>query len=429
MSETRLAPDARTDTSLTAFYKELTTQERRTFWTCFTGWGLDALDFMIYPLVIGTIMTLWKVDTGVAGLAVTGTLLTSAIGGWLAGYLADRIGRVKTLQITVAWFCIFSIACAFVRNFDQLMIARAILGFGFGGEWAAGAVLIAETIRPAFRGRAVGVVQSAWAVGWGGAVLLQAVMFSVFPPETAWRAMFAFGVLPALLLVYARRHVHEPEIAEQARKQRESDGDAPSLWEIFRPGTLKTTILGSIFMMGCQGGYYAISTWIPTFLKTERHLTVINSTGYLGFLITGSFLGYLFGAWMSDRFGRKKLFVSFSIAAIIVVLAYTQFRISNEAIRWLGFPLGFFSSGYLAGVGSFLSELYPTRLRGSGQGFCYNFGRGMGALFPALVGAFSVRFGLATAIAIFAVLAYALLLLSAAMLPETRGIQLDTFND
>jgi MFS family permease len=313
MSETRLTPDAPTDTSLTAFYKELTTQERRTFWTCFTGWGLDALDFMIYPLVIGTIMTLWKVDTGVAGLAVTGTLLTSAIGGWLAGYLADRIGRVKTLQITVAWFCIFSIACAFVRNFDQLMIARAILGFGFGGEWAAGAVLIAETIRPAFRGRAVGVVQSAWAVGWGGAVLLQAVMFSVFPPETAWRAMFAFGVLPALLLVYARRHVREPEIAEQARKQLESDGNAPSLWEIFRPGTLKTTILGSIFMMGCQGGYYAISTWIPTFLKTERHLTVINSTGYLGFLITGSFLGYLFGAWMSDRFGRKKLFVSFRL--------------------------------------------------------------------------------------------------------------------
>ncbi|MGV7243619.1 MFS transporter, partial [Caballeronia sp. M23-90] len=153
-----LNPDKRDDTGLAAFYKELTTQERRTFWTCFTGWGLDALDFMIYPLVIGTIMTLWKVDTGIAGLAVTGTLLTSAIGGWLAGYLADRIGRVKTLQITVAWFCIFSIACAFVQNFDQLMIARAILGFGFGGEWAAGAVLIGETIRPQFRGRAVGVV-------------------------------------------------------------------------------------------------------------------------------------------------------------------------------------------------------------------------------------------------------------------------------
>jgi MFS family permease len=412
-------------TSLTAFYKGMNGQEKATFWTCFLGWGIDALDFMIYPLVIGTIITLWHVDRGTAGFAVTVTLLASAVGGWLSGYVADRIGRVRTLQYTVVWFCVLSLVCALVQNFDQLIVARAILGFGFGGEWAAGAVLIAETIRPEFRGRAVGVVQSAWALGWGSAVVLQAIVFSFVPDEIAWRAMFAVGAVPGVLLMVARRYVREPEMAQRTRQARAAAGDNPSILEIFKPATSRTTIVASIFVMGCHGGYYAVTTWLPTFLKNERHLTVVGSTGYLAFLILGSFTGYLFGAWMADRFGRKRLFVTFAILAIIMVIAYTQLNVSNAIIMWLGFPLGFCASAYLAGVGAFLSELYPTRLRGSGQGFCYNFGRGMAALFPALVGFFSERFGLALAIAIFAVLAYAFLLVGASLLPETRGTRLE----
>ena len=132
------------DSSLLAFYRDMNLPERRTFWACAAGWALDGMDFMIYPLVIGTIIALWKVDPGTAGLAGTVTLLASAIGGWLGGYLADRIGRVKTLQLTILWFSVFSLLCAFVQNFDQLLIARALLGLGFGGEWAAGAVLMGE---------------------------------------------------------------------------------------------------------------------------------------------------------------------------------------------------------------------------------------------------------------------------------------------
>ena len=162
---------------------------------------------MIYPLVIGTIIALWKVDAGTAGLAGTVTLLASAVGGWLGGYLADRIGRVKTLQFTILWFSFFSLVCAFVQNFDQLLIARALLGLGFGGEWAAGAVLMGEAIRPQYRGRAVGSVQSGWAVGWGLAVLSQAILFSYLPAEIAWRWMFVIGALPALLVFYLRRYV------------------------------------------------------------------------------------------------------------------------------------------------------------------------------------------------------------------------------
>src|ERR1700685_3654746 len=201
------------DTSLLAFYRDMNEPERKTFWACAAGWALDGMDFQIYPLVIGTIIVLWKVDAGLAGLAGTVTLLASAVGGWLGGYLADRIGRVKTLQLTILWFSFFSLLCAFVQNFDQLLAARALLGFGFGGEWAAGAVLMGETIRPQYRGRAVGSVQSGWAVGWGLAVLAQAILFLYLAPETAWRWMFAIGALPALLVFFLRRYVEEPATA------------------------------------------------------------------------------------------------------------------------------------------------------------------------------------------------------------------------
>ncbi|HEV3500462.1 MAG TPA: MFS transporter [Bradyrhizobium sp.] len=409
------------DTSLLAFYRDMNLPERRTFWACASGWALDGMDFMIYPLVIGTIIALWKVDPGTAGLAGTVTLLASAIGGWLGGYLADRIGRVKTLQLTILWFSFFSLVCAVVQNFDQLLIARALLGLGFGGEWAAGAVLMGEAIRPQYRGRAVGSVQSGWAVGWGLAVLSQAILFSYLPPEIAWRWMFAVGALPALLVFYLRRFVTEPAIAAATREKQVASGDRPALWEIFESRILKTTILASLMATGCQGGYYAITFWVPRFLTTERKLSVVSSTGYLAALIIGSFVGYLVGAWLADRIGRRNLFLIFSIGAIAVILLYTQLPLTNEVLWLLGFPLGFFASGYFSGVGAFLTELYPTRLRGSGQGFCYNFGRGIGALFPFLVGALSTSTSLANAIAIFAVAAYGVFFLAAFALPETRG--------
>jgi MFS family permease len=296
------------DTSLLAFYRDMNLAERRTFWACAGGWALDGMDFMIYPLVIGTIIALWKVDPGTAGLAGTVTLLASAVGGWLGGYLADRIGRVRTLQLTILWFSFFSLVCAVVQNFDQLLIARAVLGLGFGGEWAAGAVLMGEAIRPQYRGRAVGSVQSGWAVGWGLAVLSQAILFSYVPPEIAWRWMFAIGALPALLVFYLRRHVREPEIAAATRAKQLAAGDRPALWEIFSGPILKTTILASLMATGCQGGYYAITFWVPRFLTTERKLSVVSSTGYLAALIIGSFIGYLVGAWLADRIGRRNLF-------------------------------------------------------------------------------------------------------------------------
>ena len=231
----------------------------------------------------------------------------------------------------------------------------------------------------------------------------------------------SIGALPALLVFFLRRYVEEPKIAAETLARQKAAGDRPALWEIFTPAIAKTTILASLAATGCQGGYYAITFWVPRFLTTERHLSIVSSTGYLAALIIGSFVGYLVGAWLADRIGRRNLFLIFSLGAIALILVYTQVTLTNDVLWLLGFPLGFFASGYFSGMGAFLTELYPTRLRGSGQGFCYNFGRGIGALFPFLVGWLSTSTTLGNAICIFAVAAYALFFLAAYALPETRG--------
>jgi MFS family permease len=431
MTEEAAVPDAgafavdRAPTGLGEFYKNMNGPERRTFWACASGWALDGMDFMIYPLVIGTIMSLWSVSSSEAGLAATITLLTSSLGGWLAGYLSDRIGRVITLQITIVWFSVFSLACAFAQDFNQLLVARALLGIGFGGEWAVGSILMGEIVRAQYRGRAVGSVQSGYSIGWGAAALLQALLFSILPPEEAWRYMFAAGALPALMVFFLRRYVEEPPVSVAARRKRSEAANNPSILEIFTKPFLGTTLLASVLIAGAQGGYYATSIWIPRFLNTERHISVVASTGYLATLIIGTFVGFLTGAWLADAIGRRKLFFIFSAGAAALTAIYIIAPLPNQAMWLIGFPLGFFQSGYFSGMGAFLTELYPTRLRGSGQGFCYNFGRGIGATFPALVGYLGTYMSLGSAIAVCSISAYLLFFLMCFAFTETNGKELD----
>src|SRR5438477_7641536 len=181
------------------WYREITPTERKTFWGCFSGWALDALDVQMFSLAIPALIAAFSLNKAEAGLISGVTLVASALGGWVMGAASDRIGRVRALQLTIVWFSLFTLLSAFAQTFPQLLVLKAMQGFGFGGEWAAGAVLMAETIRSENRGKAMGAVQSAWAVGWGGAVLLYTAIFSLLPPETAWRVMFGVGLLPAFL--------------------------------------------------------------------------------------------------------------------------------------------------------------------------------------------------------------------------------------
>jgi MFS family permease len=403
------------------WYRESSRTERRTFWACFGGWTLDSLDLQLFTLVIPTLIATWSITKGDAGLITAGGQIAAAIGGWIAGWASDRYGRVRVLQATILWFSLATFAIGFTQNFEQLLVARIIQGFGFGGEWAAGAVLMAEVIRPQHRGKALSAVQSGWAVGWGAAVIAAGIAFSIAPEAESWRWLFFIGLLPALLVLFLRRGISDPPVYAASRKLLDGSALRVGFAGIFSRDLWRTTMMGALLGVGSHGGYYALMTFLPTFLRTERKLSVLSSSGYLGVLIVGSFLGYVLSGYVSDRLGRRRTFLLYGVCCLITLTVYLFAPITNAQMLFLGAPLGFFASGIPATMGSFFSELFPTALRGTGQGFCYNAGRVLSATFPAMVGYMSAHTSLGTAIGTFSFLAYTMVVLCAFALPETRG--------
>ncbi|MCX5522762.1 MFS transporter [Streptomyces bobili] len=416
------AAEQASDDGALAWLRALGPRGRRAFAGAFGGYALDSYDYFTLPLSMVALAAYFGLDSGQTGLFTTVTLVASAVGGALAGILADRIGRVKALMITVITYAVFTVACGFAPTYETLLLFRALQGLGFGGEWAVGAILVAEYASAQHRGRTLGAIQSSWAVGWGLAAIMYTLVFSVFGDDVAWRVMFWTGALPALLVVWMRRRVQDAPTAVAARERNAGKG---SFAAIFRGPLLRTTIFAGLLSTGVQGGYYTLATWVPTYLKSERGLSVVNTGGYLTFLISGAFLGYLTGGHLTDRLGRRRNIWLFAVLSAVCILAYANIPSGADTLLLiLGFPLGFCMSAIFSGFGSYLSELYPTAVRGTGQGFTYNTGRAVGAVFPTTVGFLADSWGVGGAL-VFGAIGYGIAALALLGLPETRGKELE----
>lgn len=403
--------------------REITLRQKRALFSASMGWMLDAMDIMLYSMVLAHLMKAFAMSKSTGGLLASLTLLSSAVGGILFGILADRVGRVTALMVSILIYSIFTGACGLSTAVWQLAVFRVLLGLGMGGEWATGAALVAETWPSRHRGKALGIMQSSWAVGYALAAGVTALVL----PRFGWRAVFFVGVLPALLTLWIRRRVEEPEIWRAHRAAARASGDRGRLSEIFRGPYLRPTLVATLMNAGTMFAWWGLFTWIPSYLSLPPEeggwgMSVVKSATWIVIMQGGMWLGYISFGFISDRIGRKTTYIIYLFSAAGLVTAYSAAR-SETALLVLGPFLAFFGTGYFSGFGAITAEIFPTRVRASAQGFTYNIGRGLSALAPFTIGALARSHGLSFAFYLTA----AFFLFSAGVafaLPETRGREL-----
>jgi len=390
------------------------------------GYMLDAMDVLLYVFAMRAIQTEFALSNREAGLVSSATLIASSFGGIVAGMLCDRIGRRKTLILTILAYSLASGGTAFSTGLASLIFWRALVGLGLGGEWSAGATLVAESWPAQHRGKAIALMQSGWAIGY----MIAALLSSMVLPEYGWRPLFLIGTLPALLTIFLRMGVTEPKIYLDQKA-----GKQGSLLDLFRePEMARRTIIATVLATSVLFGYWGLNTWLPNFLASPVEqggagLGLVKSSTWVIAMQAGAFAGYLTFGWMSDRFGRRPSFAGYVLMAGLLSFLYgTAPQWAGESaptvLLLLGPFIGFFGTGFFSLFGSMLAELYPTRIRGTGQGFAYNFGRGVSSLAPFLVGAVADAQGLGIALAMNA----GFFMLGAVIvfrLPETRNTELD----
>jgi MFS family permease len=403
------------------FWHAASPEARRALLAASLGWLLDAFDVMLYALVLAALLTDLEIDRATGGLLGSLTLAASAVGGVVFGVVADRWGRTRALSLSILIYSIFTAACGLAQNVVQLAVFRVCLGIGMGGEWASGAALVSETWPAEHRGKALGLMQSCWAIGYGAAAIVTAIVL----PRYGWRAVFFVGVLPALFTLWIRRNVREPEMWRRARAQRTSLDQA---WRTIVGSRLASlTVAITLMNAATMFAWWGLNLWIPAYLSLPPveggiGLSTVVMSGFVVAMQVGMWFGYVTFGFVSDRFGRKPTYLVYLVAASLLVFAYSVVR-TPLALLVLGPFVAFFGTGYFSGFGAITAEIYPTAIRATAQGFTYNIGRLASAVAPFAVGALAQTRGFTAA---FMITAGAFLLAAAfwLVIPETRGREL-----
>jgi MFS family permease len=399
--------------------RDVTPAERKALFAGGLGWMLDAMDVMLYSLVLTYLIREFSMDTRTAGFLNSLTLVASAIGGFLFGLLADRFGRTRALMWSILIYSAASAACGVSHSVPQLAVFRFVLGLGMGGEWTAGAALIAETWRPEHRGKALGLMQSSYAIGEAVAALV--VLWVL--PHFGWRAVFFVGVLPALLVLWIRASVPEPTIW----KGRVASPDRGFKKTALLVGVLRAGMLATTMNAFSLFGYWGLFTWIPAYLSLPvsqggRGIGLVKTTTFFLVLCGGKWMGYAAFGFLADAFGRRKSYFAYLFIAAALVPVYGMNR-SELWLLALGPVVAFFGTGSFSGYAAIASEIFPTEIRAAAMGLSYNVGRVFSAFAPFAVGTLAIKYGIGPAFLLQAA-AFLLAAMLSLALPETRGQKL-----
>ena len=396
---------------------EASGDQRRALLAASLGWMLDSMDVMLYALVLGEVQRTLHLSAALSGAMMSATLVAAAVGGMGFGWFADCYGRVRALTVSVLVYSLATALCGFAQTATQLMLFRVLLGLGMGGEWASGAALVAETWPEHHRGKALALVQSSWAIGYAlGAAVVGLVM-----PRFGWRAVFFAGVAPALITLWLRRSIREPEAWQHEQRSR------PRLGQLFRGTFGRDMLICSTMNAATLFAWWGLFTWVLRFLSMPvaeggRGLSIVQTSEWTIVMQTGTFLGYIVFGYLADRFSRKYTYIGYLFLAALMVPLFAFVRSAN-ALLFIGPLIGFFGTGYFSGFSVIASELFPTALRGSAMGFVYNVGRILSAAAPYLIGHISERAGLSYALCITSVaFLVAAVIAMALRLPDTQKV-------
>ncbi len=415
-----------------AWMADITPEQWKIFGVTFSGWTFGAMDILLFTFAAVSIAEVFSLSPKAVGGIFSVVLFSTAFGGILFGIVSDYAGRVKAITLTILCYSFFTGLSAFSPNIIFLIVCSVLLGLGMGGQWASGKALVAETWPKEHRGKAIGMVQSGWSVGYLLIALLAALILPRFEVDLGWRILFLVGAVPLLLIFYIRRNLAEPEIwrkTSRMRKEKKLDagGQEFTLSQIFKGELLRYTVMSTFLASFCMIAYWGLMFWVPQFLARpmEEGGVGLGMEGFIWIvpLTLGAFFGCNTFGWISDRLGRRPVFISYLLIMAVLVYFFGHATTAKQVLI-LGPLVGFFGTGFYSGFGAIFSELFPTRARATAQGFCYNVGRGVAAFTPPLVGYVAEIQGYGPALVTISVFALAGAFV-AFILPETKGKELD----
>jgi MFS family permease len=354
------------------------------------GYAMDGFDLLILSFILVPLSASLQLTPPEAGSLITWTLIGAVAGGFLAGPLSDRYGRVRVLSWTILWFAGCTALCALAHGYWDLLTYRTIAGLGLGGEFGIGMALAAEAWPAHKRARATSYV----ALGWQAGVLTAALLTPALIPHIGWRGMFLVGFLPAFVAFGVRYYLDEPALFVAATKVERINPFSV----LFADRDATRATVGIAIMTSAQNfGYYGMMIWLPPYLSSQLGFSLTQSGLWISSTVAGGALGMWIFGQLADRIGRKPLFIAFQAGAMAMAFIYPQVEDATTLLL-VGAITGVFLSGMIGGYGALIAESYPTRGRATAQNVLFNIGRGVGGLGPWVVGLLAAQYSLATAL-------------------------------
>jgi len=412
-------------------YEKLTPRHYKILAMSWAGWVFDFYDLILFTFLLIPITQEYNFTNMEMSVVLGATLAATAIGGVIFGILSDRFGRRPVLQWTILTYSIGTFLSGLAGSFWMLMIFRILTGLGVGGEWGTGQTYIGETFPAKVRGRYCAMMQTGAPLG----IALASIVGGLIAPAIGWRACFFVSILPAVLVLFIRRHLPESDLWLQRKSAIKSglatvmekgNNGLRQFMELFSPSNRKYFILGLVLAIFDMSAYWLTYSWMPGYLHSERHFTLTKSAFWILVTQSGGFLGYLIFGFVADKLGRRPAYSIYSVimalGLVMVTIFWDYIVIYPVIILAFMFMVGF-GTGMFGGFGSLFSEVFPTSIRSTAMGSAFNLARGIQFFTPVVISIIAVRYGLGGGISLAALFA----LLTGAWIwtfPETRGRKL-----